>query len=269
MAAPAQEPAMPQDHSPITTAERIARDPAPVVARPSRYLFDDRLYRALRELGLSVRIEFDVEDYKTFIRGTEHPVVNRSADPAYHDFAAGEVFWMRLSHGSETVATQVLRIVTTDDYIGMIRDHTLFFGDNPSGFRDFRMLREHDLPLIGGLVAQLSGLYIRPQWRRTRTADGMRLVAAWTRLTHSFTARNLMADWSVSLLEERIATPRMIEDLYGYPHALELFETYVPDLDRYERVSLVWMSAAEQIDSVASRPRPAGRPDRLALHTAG
>jgi hypothetical protein len=264
---------MPQDFSPrVAAATSVAPDHDVRVAapaRPSRYLFDDRLYRALRELGLSVRIELDVEEYKSFIRGTEHPVINSSADPAYHDFAAGEVFWLRLSHGGETVATQVLRIITTDDYIDMIRDHSLFFGDRPSGFRDFRMLAETGLPTIGGLVAQLSGLYIRPQWRRARTADGMRLVAAWTRLTHSFTARNLMADWSVSLLEERIATPRMIEDLYGYPHAIELFETYVPDLDRCERVTLVWMSAAEQACSAASRPRPAGRSDHLAPRMAG
>jgi hypothetical protein len=273
MVAPPEETAMPEDHMPRDAAlallppDQTTR--APASARPSRYLFDDRLYRALRELGLSVRIELDVEDYKSFIRGTEHPVINSAADPAYHDFAAGEVFWLRLSHGEETVATQVLRIITTDDYIGMIRDHTLFFGKGASGFRDFRMLTETGLPRIDGLVAQLSGLYIRPQWRRARAADGMRLVAAWTRLTHSFTARNLMADWSVSLLEERIATPRMIEDLYGYPHAIELFETYVPDLDRCERVTLVWMSAAEQACSAASRPRPAGRSDHLAPRMAG
>jgi hypothetical protein len=260
---------MPQDYSPHAALSLETRPRNPRPARPSGYLFDDAIYRALRELGLSVRIEFDVEDYKSFIRATEHPVVNRSADPAYHDFAAGEVFWLRLSHGGETVATQVLRIITTDDYIGMIRDGSLFFGNGPSGFAGFRMLTEAALPSIGGLVVQLSGLYIRPEWRRIRTADGMRLVAAWTRLTHSFTARNLMADWSVSLLEERIATPRMIADLYGYPNALELFETYVPELGHHERVTLVWMSLAEQACSVASRPRPAGRSDHRSPSMAG
>lgn len=255
---------MPQDQLPPAAALALVEpdQPARAPARPSRYLFDDRIYRALRELGLNVRIEFDVEDYKTFIRGTEHPVVNSSADPAYHDFAAGEVFWMRLSHGDETVATQVFRIVTTDDYIEMIRDHSLFFGNHPSEFRDFRMLPHDAVPRIGGLVAQLSGLYIRPHWRRARTADGMRLVAAWARLTHSFTSRNLMADWSVTLLEERIASPRMIADLYGYPNSAPLFETYVPDFDRYERVTLVWMSAEELVDSVARRPRPNAQPGR-------
>ena len=230
------------------------------------YLFDDRLYRALRELGLSVRIEFDVEEWKDFIRTTEWPIVNCAADPAYHDFAAGEVFWMRLSHGSETIATQVFRMITTDDYVGMIRDQTLFFGKGPSEFQEFAMLPTADLPTIGGLVTQLSGLYIRPDWRRVRTADGMRLVAAWTRLSHSFTARNLMADWSVTTVEERIATPRMIEELYGYPHARGIFEAYVPHLERRERITLVWMSAAELVESVASRPRSAGPSNRRSLH---
>jgi hypothetical protein len=262
---------MPQDHSPrdAATAIVVPHQPRPAPARPSGYLFDDRTYRALRDLGLSVRIEFDVEEWKSFIRTTEWPVVNSVADPAYHDFVAGEVFWIRLLHGSETVATQVLRIITTDDYIGMVRDHSLFFGDRPSGFRDFCMLGGDSLPRIDGLVTHLSGLYIRPQWRRTRTADGTRLVAAWTRLTHSFTARNLMADWSVSLIEARVATPRMIEDLYGYRHSAELFETYVPELGRRERVTLIWMSAAEQADSVASHPRRADRSDHLALRMAG
>jgi hypothetical protein len=238
----------------------------PVLSRAERtpprtagYLFDDALYQALRELGLTVRIEFDIDTWKDFIRTTEWPVINSSADPAYHDFVAGEVFWMRLLHGTETVATQVIRVITTDDYVGMVRDHTLFFGDNPSGFQDFRMLSDAGVPTIGGLVVQLSGLYIRPQWRRARTADGMRLVAAWTRLTHSFATRNLMADWSVSLLEERVASPRMVEDLYGYPHATELFETYIPYLDRHERVTLIWMSAAELVDAVSSRPRALAR----------
>jgi hypothetical protein len=257
---------MPQDFQPALSATDLAELPAR--RRSPGYLFDDRIYRALRDLGLSVRIEFDVEEWKSFIRTTEWPIVNCAADPAYHDFAAGEVFWMRLSRGSETVATQVFRMITTDDYIGMIRDHTLFFGEHPSEFKDFRML-EADVPTISGLVTQLSGLYIRPDWRRVRTADGTRLVAAFTRLSHSFTARNLMADWSVSTIEERIATPRMIEDLYGYPHAAELFETYVPHLDRHERITLIWMSAAELIDSVVSRPRSAGRSDHRSPHMAG
>jgi hypothetical protein len=257
---------MPQDFSPIVAPPGLATT-APR-ARPSGYLFDDRLYRALRELGLTVRIEFDIEDFKSFILGTEWPVVNSAADPAYHDFAAGEVFWMRLSHGSETIATQVFRMIMTDDYVAMMRDHTLFFGKHPSEFRNFRMLREDGLPRLGGLVVQLTGLYIRPDWRRARTADGMRLVAAWTRLSHSFTVRNLMADWSVSLLEQHIATPRMIEDLYGYPNAIEVCETYVPDFNRQERVTLVWMSAEELAASVASRPRPVGRPAPRVPHMA-
>ncbi len=251
---------MPQDFAPTGTVSR---------ARPAGYLFDDHLYRQLRDLGLTVRIEFDIDEWKRFIVGTEWPVVNTSADPAYHDFAAGEVFWMRLSRGSETVATQVFRMISTDDYVGMVRDHSLFFGDTPSGFKDFRMLPDAVVPAIGGLVVQLSGLYIRPDFRRVRIADGLRLVAAWTRLSHSFTSRNLMADWSVSLLEERVSTPRMIEDLYGYPHATELFETYIPYLDRHERVTLVWMSAEELAGSAASRPRPVGRFAHPSLHMAG
>jgi hypothetical protein len=264
---------MPQDFQPALATPSLAasttrtRDRTP--DRSPGYLFDDGVYRALRELGLSVRIEFDVEEWKNFIRTTEWPVINTSADPAYHDFAAGEVFWMRLSHGSEIVATQVFRMIATDDYVGMIRDHTLFFGDQPSGFRDFRMLDEDCVPTIGGLVVQVSGLYIRPQWRRVRTADGARLVATWARLTHSFTTRNLMADWSVSLLEARVATPRMVQDLYGYPHATELFETYIPYLDRHERVTLVWMSAEELIGSVAQRPRPVALSGHRQPHMAG
>src|SRR5258708_19134275 len=184
---------MPQD---LPTAFAPTLDALPARRRSVHspgYLFDDQIYRALRALGLSVRIEFDVEEWKDFIRGTEWPIVNCAADPAYHNFAAGEVFWMRLSHGSETVATQVFRMITTDDYVGMIRDQTLFFGKGPSEFQAFHMLPTVDLPMISGLVTQLSGLYIRPDWRRVRTADGMRLVAAWTRLSHSFTARNCMA----------------------------------------------------------------------------
>jgi hypothetical protein len=255
---------MPQDHAPFATAEliiperRVTRERRVRPDRPRGYLFDDALYRSLREMGLSVRIEFDIEDFKSFIRSTEWPIVNSAADPTYHDFVAGEVFWMRLAQGDETIATQVFRMVTTDDYVSMVRDHTLFFGDRASGFRDFRLLAD-GVPRIGGLVVQLSGLYIRPDWRRTRTADGIRLVAAWTRLSHSFTLRNLMADWSVSLVEGRIASARTIEDLYGYPNWGELFETYEPALGRFERVMLMWMSAGELAGSVASRPRLAGQ----------
>ncbi|MBV8167030.1 MAG: hypothetical protein JO021_09580 [Alphaproteobacteria bacterium] len=258
---------MPQDLSLTPPAESAGVPRARPAARAG-YLFDDRIYRELCDLGLTVRIEFDIEAWKRFIKTTEWPVVNCSADPAYHDFVAGEVFWMRLLHGDETVATQVFRMIGTDDYLGMIRDHSLFFGNRPSGFKDFRMLDAAAVPPIGGLVAQMSGLYIRPSWRRVRTAGGMRLVAAWARLTHSFTTRNLMADWSVSLLEERVATPRMIEDLYGYPHAVELFETYIPYLDRHERVTLVWMSAQELVAAVARRPRQVGRSETRQPHMA-
>jgi hypothetical protein len=252
----------------------LAPSPSPAsrlrdAVRPAGYLFDDALFRRLRELGLSVRLEFDIEEWKRFIQATEWPVINAAADPAYHDFVAGEVFWMRLSHGSETVATQVFRMITTDDYVGMVGDHTLFFGDQPSRFERFRLLADARVPRIGGLVAQLSGLYIQPAWRRARTLDGMRLVAAWTRLSHSFTLRNLMADWSVSLAESHVATPRMIGELYGYPNWGDLFEAYEPALRRFERVTLMWMSAPELAGSVASRPRPAGRSDHRAPSTAG
>lgn len=268
---------MPQDFSRLdpptaldvtAPARSRANSRATSPARSTGYLFDDTIYRALRELGLSVRIEFDVDEWKRFIQSTEWPIVNAAADPAFHDFAAGEVFWMRLSQGTETVATQVFRVIMTEDYVGMVADHSLFFGDNPSAFRDFTLLAGPDMPTIGGLVVQLSGLYIRPDWRRARTADGMRLVAAWTRLSHSFTARNLMADWSVSLAEERLATPRMIQELYGYAHVGELFEAYEPALGHRERVSLMWMSAQELVGSVASRPRPIGRRARLESCTA-
>lgn len=260
---------MPQDHSQLAILPDTARSRDHAPARTAGYLFDDTIYRALRDLGLSVRIEFDIEAWKSFILTTEWPVVNCSADPAYHDFVAGEVFWMRLLHGTETVATQVFRMISTDDYVGMIRDHSLFFGANPSGFTDFRMLQADGVPLMSGLIAQLSGLYVSPAWRRVRGADGTRLVALWVRLSHSFTTRNLMADWSVSLLEERVASPRMIEDLYGYPNAAELFETYIPYLGRHERVTMVWMSAAELVGSVASRPRQVVRSDLRQPSMAG
>jgi hypothetical protein len=261
-----------QDRTPALAAARrgaSVRRPHRGACDRFRALFDDRLRQALRELGLSVRVERDIAAWKRFILGTEWAVVNSAVDPAYHDFAAGEVIWTRLVHGRETVATQVVRIVTTADFIGMIRDHTLFFGANPSGFRAFRMLGDDDLPRLAGRVAHLSGLYIRPHWRRARTADGMRLVAAWTGLTHSFTARTLMADWSVTLLERRVASPRMVRDLYGYPHAIELFEAYVPDFDRRDRVTIAWMSAAELAGSAASRPPAAGRSDHPGPRTAG
>src|ERR1700722_9266647 len=102
MAAPAEESTMPQDFSPRAAAPAQVAPHRNVrvlpTARPLHDLFDDRLYRALRDLGLSVRIEFDVEAYKSFIRSTEWPIVNSVSDPLYHDFVAGEVFWIRLLH---------------------------------------------------------------------------------------------------------------------------------------------------------------------------
>lgn len=44
--------------------------PVPPTGAPVRspgYLFDDALYRALRALGLSVSIEFDIDAWKDFI----------------------------------------------------------------------------------------------------------------------------------------------------------------------------------------------------------
>ena len=227
----------------------------PSGGQASRPSFGGHWHRALEDLGLRVCVETDLEAWTAFIRATEWPVVNAVIDPAYHDFTTGEACWLRLSRGETTVATQVLRSIVTDDYVGMVRDHSLFFGSHSSGFRDFRMLAGERIPKIGGSVAHLSGLYIRPAWRRVRTADGLRLVAAWTRLTHSFTTRALGADWSVSLIEGRVATRRLIADLYGYPNWSELFEAYEPALGRFERVTLVWMSAVELAESVASRPR--------------
>src|SRR5581483_9141943 len=89
-------------------------------------LFGETAYRAIRTLGLDVRLEFDIGDFKHFIRTTEWPVVNAAADPDLHDFAFGEVLWLRLLGGGQTIATQVLRVIETGDYVSMLRDHTLF-----------------------------------------------------------------------------------------------------------------------------------------------
>src|SRR5579871_5392305 len=124
-------------------------DPSPSLPAD---VFDARIHGAIRALGLDVRIGFDLEVWKRFVHATEWGVVNASSDPAFHDFAPGEAVWLQLVHGAEVVATQVLRTIETPDFVGMVRDHTLFFGRHPSQFRDFRMLCDDDAPRIGGRV---------------------------------------------------------------------------------------------------------------------
>jgi hypothetical protein len=238
-------------------------DSITVAARTPRYLCDENLLGQLGALGLRLRIEFDMEEWKAFIRGTEWPVVNASADPARHAFRPGEVFWLNLHSAGQTIATQVFRIIDTDDYLGLVESHALWFGDAPSEFGEARMLGGPDLPRLAGTVVQLSGLYIDPSWRRVRTSAGMRLVAAFVRLSHSFTLRNLGADWSVTLIEERVASPRMVHDLYAYPNAREVFEAHIPYLGRKERLTLAWMSRAELATLSDRRLPPVGRPSRL------
>lgn len=229
---------------------------SPVRSRPLPW--DERLFREIQHLGLQVRIEFDIEAWIKFIKTTEWPVVNASINPALHDFRPGEVFWVNLVNTmGETVATQVFRLIETDDYVDMIRSHRLWYGDRPSQLQGFSML-DAQVPQMGGLVLQLSGLYIRPDWRRARTESGARLVAAFVRLMHSFSHRQYDPDWSVSLLEERVSTPRMINDLYAYPNAVELFETYMPELQRSERVTMIWMPGSELAAQAGSLPQRAG-----------
>lgn len=236
-------------------------------SRTGRYLFDEDLLGQIKGLGLGLRIEFDMEAWKDFICTTDWPVVNASADPARHDFRAGEVFWLHLYSGGSTVATQVLRVIDTDDYVDLIRSHRLWFGDGPSEFADARMLCD-DPPHISGTVVQLSGLYIVPSWRRVLTARGMRLVAAFTRLTHDFTLRNLAPDWSVTLVEQRVSSPRIMHELYGYPHAEKIFEAYFPYVGHMERMTMLWMSHAELAALSGRLPRPVARSLHLAVPMA-
>jgi GNAT superfamily N-acetyltransferase len=229
--------------------------------------WDEPLFRSFSDLGLQLRIEFDIAGWIEFIKTTEWPVVNASISPEFHAFRPGEVFWVNLVDGGKTVATQVFRLIETDDYVDLVRSHRLWYGDHPSRLQGFSMLAE-DAPRMGGLVVQLSGLYIQPDWRRARVG-GQRLVAAFVRLMHSFTWRNYAPDWSVSLLEERVSTPRMMHDLYGYPHATPLFQTWMPELARSERVTLIWMAGPEIAAQVESRPRPADSPGRSLQRRAG
>ncbi|HYB09580.1 MAG TPA: hypothetical protein VEJ16_07910 [Alphaproteobacteria bacterium] len=243
-------------------------DTSATTGRASRYLFDENLFRQINELGLSLRIEFDMEEWKTYILGTDWPVVNASADPARHEFKPGEVFWLNLHKRGHTIGTQVLRIIETEDYVELIRSHRLWYGDSPSALREARMLRS-DLPRLGGTVVQASGLYIDPAWRRARTSWGMRLVAASMRLTHDFTLRNLHPDWAVTLIEKHVATPRIIHDLYGYPHAVEVFEAFFPYVERMERMTMAWMSHAELAGVSRSPPPAIGRSPHLFAPSAG
>ena len=230
--------------------------------RVARYLFDEDLFRQINELGLSLRIEFDMEEWKAYILGTDWPVVNASADPARHDFQPGEVFWLNLHSRGHTIGTQVLRIIETEDYVDLIRTHRLWYSDGPSELREARILRD-DLPRLAGTVVQASGLYIDPKWRRARTSRGMRLVAASMRLTHDFTLRNLHPDWAVTLIEKHVAIPRVVHDLYGYPHAAEVFEAFFPYVERMERMTMAWMSHAELAALSGTLPPPAGRSPHL------
>lgn len=233
-----------------------------------RYLFAEDLLGQIKDLGLGVRIEFDIKEWIAFIRGTEWPVVNASVDPAYHAFRPGEVFWIHLHAGGRTVATQVLRVIETEDYVDLIRSHRVWFGDRPSQFSEARMLSE-TLPRISGTVVQLSGLYIDRKWRRVWTANGVRLVAAFTRLTHDFTLCNLSPDWSATLIEERVASPRIVHELYGYPHAEPTFEAVIPYLGHKERLTMAWMSHAELAALSGRLPPSAVRFRHLAVPMAG
>lgn len=249
-------------------SEGTAMDGTISTSRPGRYFFDESLFHQIKELGLGLRIEFDMEEWKTFIRGTEWPVVNASVDPVRHNFRPGEVFWLNLHEHGHTVATQVLRIIDTDDYVEMVRDQSIWFGDAPSEFQDARLLAD-DFPLISGTVVQLSGLYIAPQWRRARTSRDMRLVAAFVRLSHDFTLRNLAADWSVTLIEQKVATPRIVNDLYAYAHAKEAFEAFIPYLGRKERLTMAWMSHTELAAISDTRPPSTAQSHRQLEPTAG
>lgn len=236
--------------------------------RAGRYLFDEDLLGQIEALGLGLRIEFDMEDWKAFIQTTEWPVVNASVDPARHDFRPGEVFWINLHSGGRTVATQVLRVIDTEDYVDLVRTHRIWFGDGPTELTDARMLSE-TLPHLSGTVVQLSGLYIVPKWRRVWTPSGLRFVAAFARLTHDFTLRNLSPDWSVTLIEEQVASPRMVRDIYGFPNAAEAIEAYFPYRGRTERMTMAWISHAELAALSGTRPPPAARSLRLAAPMAG
>lgn len=251
-----------------TAMEAVMADTT-LVSRTRAYPWDETLFREMQRLGLQLRVEFDIRGWIDFIKTTEWPVVNGSINPELHDFRPGEVFWINLvDRSGQTAATQVFRLIETDDYVDLIRSHRLWYGDGKSGLQGFRMLTD-DVPVLGGLVLQLSGLYIRPDWRRARVDGGMRLVGAFTRLMHSF-SRQYAPDWSVSLLEERVSTPRMINDLYAYPNSAELFETWMPELKRTERVTLIWMPGSALAAQAESRPLRVGSVDpTLQLRKAG
>jgi len=51
--------------------------------------------------------------------------------------------------------------------------------------------------------------------------------------------------------------------------AIDLFESNVPELNRRERATLIWISAEELAAAAAARPRVAAPPDHRRLVAAG
>ncbi len=204
---------------------------------------------ALEALGLKVAVDTDFRRYADFITATDWPVVSPVIDPNRHNFSGDEALWLSLiTPEGRIVGTQCVRRVESTDYIGLLRAGRLF-GDAMPGYRWLVPKDvEATMPRIAGTIVHTTGLWIAPDWRRKRTRTGDRLVSAFGRFTHAFTLDFYRLDWSASLVDMKIAKPRLIHDLYAYPHMVEACECDQPGEDRKIRLALTWASAGELRD---------------------
>lgn len=234
---------MPLDYSGYT-------DPNQVIAT---WRSRARRLAALEELGLDVTVDGDLRAFCDFIHTTEMKGVNPVLDPDRHQFKPDETFWLRLTTpDGRIVGTQGVRRVETPDYLHLLRTGALLGPPLPR-FRYVPAANEDALPRIGGVVAHLAGLWLAPDWRRKWTADGNRLVYAFVRFTHAYILDLWRPDWSTSVVRSEVTKPRLIHDLYGYPHLGGEIEWQFHN-GPFLRTTLIFASAAE-LQAGSSQPQ--------------
>jgi len=199
----------------------------------------DRMADEAIDLGMTVRIETDFEEFAYLRRSVGDGFLYPSFDPAVSRLAR-DAFWVRADNDDgELLAMVASRVFRCDDFMALVRNERVWFDRGPHGMsRGYSVLptRLND-PVWGGVVGHGGGFFVHPR------ARGHGLSVWLPMYQRALMVRMYGVDWHTNFVSEAMA--ERSKRAYGYPDVELIIDGYFPPMRKDQRVYISRISRAE------------------------
>ncbi len=177
-------------------------------------------------------------------RAVKHPM-STWLDPQRVDLTMSNSFSVLLSKGSEVLACQGERILTTIDLVYEIKSHRLYRDTPTLGPHEVDISLGVEVPVLSGRIGLGGAAWVQREHRN----QGI----AWylPRIVRAIARRDYLIDWQVGFVPDTPAVMNLVKNVYGFKRASRLLTGRHPGYGEEHPQRMVWMSSWEVLEEVA------------------